>query len=149
MERIERTVLIAAPIERVFSFHDDTRNLLAITPSHLKVSITSMGTPGPGYEVRLTVRFLGLIPMHWHVRITEHVPPVRMTDVQVSGPFRSWKQIRLLRSVPDGTELTDVVEYEVPFGVLGHIADVLFIRRQIRSMFAYRQAATKRLLESA
>jgi ligand-binding SRPBCC domain-containing protein len=149
MERIERTILIAAPIERVFSFHDDTRNLLAITPPHLKVSITSMGTPGPGYEVHLTVRLLGLVPMHWHVRITEHVPPVRMTDVQVSGPFRSWKQMRFLRSVEGGTELKDVVEYEVPLGILGRVANALFIRGQIRSMFAYRQAATKRLLESA
>ncbi len=149
MEHVERSVVIAAPIERVFSFHDDTRNLLAITPPHLKVDITAMGTPGPGYEVTLTVRFLGLIPMRWHVRITEHVPPVRMTDVQVSGPFRSWTQVRRLREVEGGTELTDVVDYEVPFGVLGRLADTLFIRRQIRSMFAYRQAATKRNLESA
>jgi ligand-binding SRPBCC domain-containing protein len=57
--------------------------------------------------------------------------------------------MRLLREVDGGTELTDIVEYKAPFGILGRIANALVIRRQIISMFAYRQAATKRLLESA
>ena len=71
-----------------------------------------------------------------------------MTDIQIKGPFRSWRQIRSLREVNGRTELTDIVDYETPFGFLGQIANMLFIRRQITSMFAYRQAATKRILEA-
>lgn len=149
MERIEQRIVIAAPIERVFHFHDDTRNLLRITPPSIKVSIETMGKPGLGYEVVLKVRQFGIFTMRWKVRITEYVPPTLMSDEQVSGPFAYWKQTRRLREVDGGTELTDIVEYRPPFGVLGRIANALVIRRQVLEMFAYRQATTKRLLESA
>lgn len=149
MERIEQRIVISAPIERVFHFHDDTRNLLRITPPSIKVSIETMGKPGLGYEVVLKVRQFGIFTMRWKVRITEYVPPALMSDEQVSGPFAYWKQTRRLREVDGGTELTDIVEYRPPFGVLGRIANALVIRRQVLEMFAYRQATTKRLLESA
>lgn len=149
MERYASSVIINAPIDRVFHFHDDTRNLLKITPPDIKVRINAMGEPGLGYRVRLTVVMFGFIPMKWTVRITEYDAPHRMTDEQEQGPFAAWKQMRLLREVDGGTELTDIVEYKAPLGILGRIANALVIRRQIISMFTYRQAATKRLLESA
>jgi ligand-binding SRPBCC domain-containing protein len=149
MERIEQTVQINAPIEKVFHFHDDTRNLLRITPPDVKVSIETVGSPGLGYEVTLKVRQFMLFVMRWHVKITVYEPPVLMVDEQLSGPFRTWKQTRRLRQVDGGTELTDIVEYEAPFGLLGRIVNALVIRRQIEKMFTYRQATTKKLLESA
>ena len=149
MERIEQRIVIAAPIERVFHFHDDTRNLLRITPPSIKVNIETMGEPGLGYEVVLKVRQFGLFTMRWKVRITEYTPPTLMSDEQVSGPFAYWKQTRRLREVDGGTELTDIVEYKAPFGILGRIANALIIRNQVLSMFTYRQATTKRILESA
>jgi ligand-binding SRPBCC domain-containing protein len=149
MERIEQTVVIDAPIERVFHFHDDTQNLLKITPPNIKVTIETMGRPGLGYEVTLKIRQFLFFVMRWHVKITEYQPPILMVDEQVRGPFASWKQTRRLQMVNGKTELTDIVEYEAPFGILGRIADALIIRRQVNEMFSYRQAATKRLLESA
>jgi len=149
MERIEQTVQINAPIEKVFHFHDDTRNLLRITPPDVKVSIETVGSPGLGYEVTLKVRQFMLFVMRWHVKITVYEPPVLMVDEQLSGPFRTWKQTRRLRQVDGGTELTDIVEYVAPFGLLGRLANALVIRRQIQKMFSYRQATTKKLLESA
>lgn len=149
MERIEQRVVIAAPIETVFHFHDDTRNLLRITPPSIKVAIETMGEPGLGYEVGLKVRQFGIFTMRWKVRITEYVAPTLMSDEQVSGPFAYWKQTRRLREVEGGTELTDIVEYKPPFGILGSIANALVIRNQVTQMFSYRQAATKRILESA
>ncbi len=149
MERIERTVAIDAPIERVFHFHDDTQNLLKITPPNIKVTIETMGSPGLGYEVTLKIRQFAFFVMRWHVKITAYQPPVLMIDEQIRGPFASWKQTRQLQTVNGKTELTDIVEYEAPFGILGRIANALVIRRQVEAMFAFRQAATKHLLESA
>ena len=149
MTRYERTTRIDAPIDQVFHFHDDTQNLLKITPPNIKVQIESMGEPGLGYEVILKVRQFGLFTMRWHVRITAYDPPKLMIDEQVSGPFSEWKQIREFREVDGGTELTDVVEYTPPLGVLGRLADGLVINRQIRDMFSFRQAKTKELIEAA
>lgn len=149
MEEYARSIVIAAPIDKVFHFHDDTRNLLKITPPDIKVRIDGMGEPGLGYRVRLTVVMFRILPMKWTVRITEYEPPTRMTDEQEQGPFAVWKQTRLLREVEGGTELTDVVRYKAPFGILGVIANALVIRPQIKAMFAYRQQATKKILETA
>jgi ligand-binding SRPBCC domain-containing protein len=139
MERIERTVVIDAPIVRVFHFHDDTQNLLKITPPNIKVTIETMGSPGLGYEVTLKIRQFLFFVMRWHVKITEYQPPVLMVDEQVRGPFASWKQTRRLQTVNGKTELTDIVEYETPFGFLGRIANTLVIRRQVEEMFSYRR----------
>ncbi len=147
VRRYERSVIINASIDRVFHFHDDTNNLLRITPKGIKVAIEAIGTPGLGYEAKLVVTQYGLIRMRWHVRITQYNPPHSITDVQISGPFRTWRQHRYFRAVEGGTELTDVVEYRLPFGWLGKIADALLVKREIAKMFAYRQEATKRLLE--
>ena len=149
MEHIEQSILINTSIERAFHFHDDTHNIRKITPQNLKVSFETRGKPGLDQEVILRVQQFGLFTMNWHVKITEYEPPHRMTDIQISGPFQSWKQTRLFREVGAFCELTDIVEYEPPFGILGRIADALFIRRQVMNMFAFRQQATKRLLESS
>lgn len=149
IQRLSQSVIINAPIESVFHFHDDTRNLLKITPPNISVTIEALGTPGKGSEIILRVRQFGLFTMRWHVRITQYLPPTRMTDEQISGPFSYWKQERHLSIVEGGTELTDVVEYRMPFGLLGRFADALIVRRQIQSMFDYRQNATRQLLESS
>ena len=112
MEHITSSILIDAPIEKVFHFHDDTTNLLKITPPGIKVSFETLGEPGLGYEVILKVRQFGLFTMRWHVRVTQYQPPILMTDIQIKGPFRSWRQIRSLREVNGRTELTDIVDYE-------------------------------------
>lgn len=147
MERYQRSILINAPIERVFDFHNDTNNLVEITPKSISVSFETRGEPGLGQDIYLSIRQFVFLKTRWHVRITEHIPPTKMVDEQVKGPFAYWKQTRLLTKRGACTELTDVIEYQVPFGVLGMLANKLFVRRQIISMFAYRQACTKALLE--
>ena len=44
----------------------------------------------------------------------------------------------------DGVFVDDVVEYELPFGPLGAIAHALFVRRQLRQIFDYRELAVER-----
>jgi ligand-binding SRPBCC domain-containing protein len=147
VRRLEHRVIIKAPIEQVFHFHDDTQNLLRITPPNVKVTIESIGSPGLGFEARLTVTQFVIFRMRWHVRITRYEPPHSITDIQIRGPFKIWAQHRAFKEVEGGTELTDVVEYRLPFGILGRLADVLLVKREIAKMFTYRQQATKQLLE--
>ena len=148
MEHYQASVLINAPITSVFHFHDDTHNLIKITPPDVQVTFTTRGAPGLGQDIYLRVRQFVVFTTTWHVRITEYQPPGKMVDEQIRGPFAFWKQTRLLRQVGSATELTDIVEYKLPLGVLGKIAAWLFVRRQIASMFAYRQQQTKRILEA-
>lgn len=73
-------------------------------------------------------------------------------DEQILGPFRRWSHRHEFaaesRNGTSGTRLRDFVEYEVGFEPLGGAINRLFIARQIRRTFAYRQRAVERILVS-
>lgn len=146
---IQRSVAIAASIDEVFHFHDDPANLVRITPPGIRVVVTTAGPPGRGQRIHLRVRQFLLLTTTWEVEITEYRPPFLMVDEQRRGPFRRWRQERTLVHEHGMTTLTDTVHYDLPFGAFGRLVDGLFVRRQVERMFAYRQSATKRLLEGS
>ncbi len=148
MEKFQRSITIKAPIETVFHFHDDTRNLLKITPPNIKVTIEHATAPGLGQIVELKVRQFGFLTSHMKMQFVEYNPPTLFSDRQLKGPFKSMFQRRILSEKNGETTLTDIFEYELPFGWLGKLAHTLFVRKQIEEMFTYRQEMTKRILEA-
>ena len=67
-------------------------------------------------------------------------------DRQVSGPFKYWRHCHSVRSDAAGTLLRDAVEYELPLGALGRLANALAVKRQIAGIFALRHRRTLELL---
>jgi ligand-binding SRPBCC domain-containing protein len=51
--------------------------------------------------------------------------------------------------VIEGTLISDDVEYGVPFGPLGAVANAVFVRRQMEATFAYRQKRLEEILPVA
>ena len=147
--RISRSVIIAAPIDQVFHFHDNTDNLLKITPPHIKVAIESRGTPGLGYEVHLRVRQFGLLTMNWHVKITEYVSPTRMVDEQISGPFASWVHQHTFEPIDaETTAVIDEVNATLHRNWFWKLVGVgMWIGLPI--LFAFRGWKTRRMLEQS
>ncbi len=148
MQRYERSIVIAAPIDTVFHFHDDPGNLLRITPPEVTVEIVDVqGDLPEGREIRLRMTQFGVLRNEICVRFMIYDPPTLLVDEQKEGPFRFWRQTRHFAETAEGTRLTDIIEYEVPFGLLGRFADWLVIGPRVRAMFKYRQQRTKELLE--
>lgn len=148
MHTYTTSIRIHASVEGVFAFHTDPSNLLRITPPDIRVEILRFDAAGEGAMVELCVHPLPFISTRWLMRFDVFEPPYRLSDVQVRGPFRHWRQLR--EFIPDGDEhclLRDTVEYELPFGILGRMVNRFFVARQIRLMFAHRQAATKEGIE--
>jgi ligand-binding SRPBCC domain-containing protein len=142
------SITIAAPIADVFAFHDETSNLPGITPSGIRMEILDVRGQGLGKQVRLRMTQFGILSNIILIEFVEYQPPNRLSDQQRKGPFKHWRQRRDFREVPGGTEMTDTVEYTLPFGWLGRLADVLVVAPRIRRMFAYRQQRTRQLIES-
>jgi ligand-binding SRPBCC domain-containing protein len=148
--RYERAIEIAAPVEEVFRFHEDTGNLSRITPPSVKVEIVEVrGTYREGCLVRLRSTQFGFLRQEFLMEFVEYDAPRKLVDEQREGPFVYWRQTRIFTPIPGGTRLTDIVDYGVPFGILGRIANALVIAPRIRSMFEYRQRRTKEMLERA
>ena len=135
------------PVETVFAFFSDANNLQAITPPWLNFEIL---TPPPiqlraGALIDYRLRIRG-VPLRWQTKITVWEPPHRFVDEQKRGPYRQWIHEHTFAAKDSGTQCTDQVHYAVPGGSLVHR---LFVRRDVETIFAHRQAKMRELLAVA
>lgn len=148
---LERRQRIERPIEEVFAFYGDARNLERITPPLLGFEVT---TPGPiemsaGTLIEYRLR-LHRIPVRWRTRIESWEPPHRFVDVQVKGPYTLWEHTHTFEADgPGATIIEDRVRYLIPFGPLGELADRLLVQRDLGRIFDYRRDAVARELATA
>jgi ligand-binding SRPBCC domain-containing protein len=91
-----------------------------------------------GLMIEYEVKPLLGIPMKWITEIT-HVDEMKFfVDEQRKGPYRIWHHEHHFKQVENGIEMTDIVSYEIPFGVLGKIAQPLIVKNKLNQIFDYR-----------
>jgi hypothetical protein len=138
------------PVDEVFAFFSDARNLEEITPPWLGFRIL---TPGPiriaaGTRIRYRLSLHG-IPLGWTTEIRQWLPPFRFVDVQLRGPYRLWHHTHRLEPKDGGTLMTDVVRYRLPFGIIGRAVHFLKVRRDVERIFDYRSRRIQEVLGHA
>ena len=140
----ERSVLLAAPPEEVYAFHEDPRNIVKISPPSLRVEKVECTVPArAGEDFRLRVSQFGL-PLEWIGYWDEAVPCSRLVDGARKSPFRHWRHHHLFAKAPGGTLMTDRVEYALPFSLLGRLLNATVMRLVFAAMFAARHRATRK-----
>ncbi len=142
----EKETVIEAPVERVFAFHSDAQNLLAITPPDYQLRLIQ--APHPILEGSLVIFEIALIPgvvLPWLSRITELVTPDYFTDVQEWGPFGQYRHTHRFIATQGRTLLRDTVIYTPPLGWLGLPLEPLLIRPRLETLFSYRHQRTREL----
>jgi ligand-binding SRPBCC domain-containing protein len=140
LHTLELSQTVHAPLDAVFPYFDRPENLERITPPWMRMQTI---TPEPvpmhvGSVIDYVVSVRG-IPMRWTSIITEYDPPHRFVDVQLRGPYSLWHHLHTFREHNGDTVIEDRVTYVMPFGPLGSIAHALFVRRDLESIFEYRQ----------
>ena len=138
-----RSVLLPATPDEVYAFHEDPRNISRISPPSLTVESVECTVPAaPGGRFRIRLRQFGM-PLDWTGVWEEAVVPSRLVDGAISSPFRHWRHHHLFDEAPGGTLMTDLVEYAMPFGVIGWILDRTVMRVIFAAMFRARHSATR------
>ena len=128
------------PREQVFLFFEDPRNLFDITPDWLNFVMKDreqMTAVFEGAEFDYTIRWSG-IPLPWKSRITGYQPPEQFTDIQITGPYRSWSHLHTFDEISEGTLMSDTVTYQLPLGPLGNAVHAFTVRRQLEDIFRFR-----------
>lgn len=136
------------PIDRVFAFFSRAENLELITPPWLSFKILSVD-PAPirqGTVIKYRLKLRGFIPLFWTTDITAWDPPHRFADVQRSGPYKQWIHEHRFVEEKGGTRIIDEVKYELPFGPLGDLVHILYVKNDIRKIFTYRRCVIEDLL---
>jgi ligand-binding SRPBCC domain-containing protein len=140
---------IAAPIEAVFDLARDAgahAASSAFTGERVVAPGRTEGLLELGDLLTFEGRHLG-VRQRITVRITEMDPPRRYVDVGVRTALRALHHVH--EFVEDGgvTVMRDVVTWRSPFGVLGRIADTLFVTRHMRWFVTEKQRRLKAILE--
>jgi ligand-binding SRPBCC domain-containing protein len=135
------------PLKETFQAFEDPRNLAKITPPGLGFQVVTNHAieMRRGAEIGYIIRWQGL-PMRWKTLIAEYNPPHSFVDEQARGPYSLWRHRHTFEETPEGTIVSDCVDYRLPFGLLGVLAHALLVGRQLRGIFSYRQRAMSDLL---
>lgn len=135
------------PLDEVFPFFSEARNLEALTPPWLKFEVL---TPAPvvmrpGTLIDYRIKIHG-IPIRWRTEITVWDPPYRFVDLQLSGPYTLWHHTHTFAEREGGTLCRDDVRYR-PRG--GALLNWLFVRRDVERIFQYRQQRLREIFPKA
>ena len=138
--RLESKQFLPVSIDEAWDFFSSPENLKAITPDHMGFNITSkkFDKMYPGMLITYIVKPLLGIKMRWCTQITQVVENKYFIDEQRFGPYNLWHHQHLFKEVEGGVEMTDIVHYGIPFGILGQIANTLFVKKQLTEIFGYR-----------
>ena len=149
--RVEYRQVIKAPMHLVWDFFSAPANLSKITPPQMNFRIIEMQGDKmfAGQIIRYKVTVLPFIRVGWTTEITEVENGVTFVDEQRKGPYRQWRHRHTFRQIDEGVEMTDVVEYAIPFGFFGRLANFLFVDREVKRIFAYRFQVVEKLFNQS
>ncbi len=128
-------------LAEAWEFFSSPGNLSKITPEQMGFRITS-GSPGkmfPGQIITYKVSPFPGIRTNWVTEITHVSEGHYFVDEQRFGPYRMWHHEHHFEEQNGGVLMTDRVSYKLPFGFLGRLAHFLFVKRQLKQIFEFRE----------
>ncbi|HEX2608086.1 MAG TPA: SRPBCC family protein [Flavisolibacter sp.] len=141
VHRLKSIQKIPADTATTWEFFSNPRNLLNITPPFLNLKVTNeiFGDAAyAGQVITYTVKPLLGIPLFWMTEIV-HVDPLRMfVDEQRRGPYKLWHHQHHFKAIEGGTEMTDIVHYQLPMGVLGNLVHAPLVKGKLHDIFRFR-----------
>lgn len=146
--RFSKSTLIKASPERVFEFHllPDAFERLVPPWENAKI-IQKADVTKIGSRAIIEQKIFGLVPMQWVAEHTAYDPPRMFEDIQVSGPFKSWRHRHIVEPHPEGAMLIDEIDFEAPMGFLGTLVAPMLVLPKIEKMFDFRHEVTKNWCE--
>src|SRR5476651_336083 len=141
MTQIELTTYINAPIERCFDMARSIDLHLVSTQQTGEQAIA--GRTGGLIELGETVTWRAKHFGVWQTltsKITEFDYPNSFTDELVEGAFRSINHQHIFYSVDGATVMKDIFHFESPLGILGKLANYLFLTRYMKRLLEQRRS---------
>lgn len=144
--QLKTTQHFPVPPLQIWEFIATPKNLASITPDTMgfKTMSGDESEMFPGQIIDYTITPLFGIKMDWVTEITHVEKGIYFVDEQRFGPYAFWHHKHFLKQTDTGCEMTDIVHYKVPFGILGRLAHPLLVRPKLEQIFEFRR---KKLIE--
>jgi len=140
MHQLKRTQFIKTDLKTAWDFFSSPANLKVITPPYLGFEVKSALPEKmyPGLFINYKVSPLLGIKLNWTTEIT-HVEGMRFfVDEQRVGPYTVWHHEHHFKEQDGGVEMTDIVSYKLPLGVIGNLMHPIIVAPKLEEIFAYR-----------
>ncbi len=100
-----------------------------------------------GDKITWRAKHLGVV-QHLTVQITQMEYPSHFQDRMVKGAFKYFTHDHYFEQESSGTLMRDVFAFAAPLGVLGILAENLFLERYMRKLLLRRNEVIKQFAES-
>jgi len=142
MHQFKAEQILPISKEKAWDFFSSPKNLSLITPPEMDFKIISelIGDDiFEGMKIDYTVRPILGIAVHWQTEICEVNNQNYFVDKQSKGPYNIWEHRHTFTEVNGGILMQDVVNYKLPFGIVGRILNTIVVKRKINIIFEYRK----------
>jgi ligand-binding SRPBCC domain-containing protein len=102
----------------------------------------------PGQIITYTLRPLLGIKISWVTIITASKENDYFIDEQRFGPYALWHHKHFFEATENGTKMTDIVHYAIPFGFIGRIMNTLVVESKLKTIFEYRRNKIEELFNT-
>ena len=130
------------PLAEAWNFFSSPLNLARITPKEMKFTVTSNYTKDtkmyPGMIITYHVSPVFGIKMNWMTEITHVDEHKYFVDNQVFGPYALWHHQHHFTEITGGVKMHDILDYAIPYSVIGQIANRVLVNWEVKKIFNYR-----------
>jgi len=144
MAHLQISQLIPAPRFEAFDYLASPGNLPFLLKPAIEVQVKNDDVPlKRGAEFHFLMTRYGL-SQNVRIRIEDLLRGSRLTYRQVEGLFANWTHtMKFEDHGEEATLVTDVIDYQMPFGLLGFLADDLIVKRDMTAILEARLQKAK------
>jgi len=148
--RMETKQNIPISIEEAWDFFSSPSNLKVITPDYMGFEILFGAEPKlfAGQIIEYKVTPLFNIKTSWVSEISHVSDKNYFIDEQRFGPYKLWHHKHFFKAVEGGVEITDIIDYKLPFGLLGRLVHPYIVKPKLEEIFNFRREKLIRLFGS-
>ncbi len=129
MAKVKRSIIINAPVEKVYNYLADQKSQPDWLPSMVEVWDT--GEPKVGESFKWKYKMAGVL-LDGETTVVELVPNKRIGSQSKGAVASDW--LFVLEAKDGGVEVELNIEYTIPIPVLGKMAERIVLKRNEREM---------------
>ncbi|MFN0200212.1 MAG: SRPBCC family protein [Bacteroidia bacterium] len=149
MPKIKIETEINAPIKIVFDLSRsiDLHKISTKQTNEEAIAGVTSGLMGEKQSVTWRAKHFGVY-QSLTSKITEFKMPDYFVDEMEKGIFKRFRHEHIFKEVEGKTLMIDIFDYQSPLGILGKIADKLFLEKYMKSLLETRNETIKEFAES-
>jgi len=145
--RLHKKQNVPITVNEAWDFLSNPKNLKTITPDYMGFHILS-GADRPMYAgqiIQYIVTPVFGIKTKWVTEITHVKNKQYFVDEQRFGPYALWHHKHFIKAIDGGVEMEDIIDYKMPFGILGQLAHPILAKPKLEEIFNYRTKKVEEL----